>query len=116
MEKKNFIPGSTVMVKLTGIDWDWTSRDDDEFGNKPNLPDDLIVSVEVDEGDDENQILDQAVDNATDQFGFCIFGVGGSEIIGDNVVDVLVKVNVTEMGQLIPKTSRRLWNKSFLKR
>jgi hypothetical protein len=113
---QNLIPGSMVMIKLTGINWDWTSADQEEFGSKPNLPDDLIIGVEVEEVDDdvEEQLLDQAVEIATDQYGFCINSIGGSEIIGDHVVDVLVKVNVTVDGAVDPNVIKQALEKIVL--
>jgi hypothetical protein len=64
----------TVEVKLTGIEWDTD-------GEQVELPFDTTVWVEADETDTDDQIMDAAVDKASDETGWCISGVATKEIV-----------------------------------
>lgn len=63
-----------VKVELTGIVWDTDGEDVD-------LPTTMTVEVDRDDGEDDESVFDRAVDQASDEKGWCIQSIGENKIV-----------------------------------
>lgn len=72
-----FDTGDQVMIKLTGIKWDFDLEEDEEA---PILPSEVTIKV-IAYSSDKDELMSDAVDAVTEQTGFCINSMANAEII-----------------------------------